>query len=78
MDCHADGLSCRLAGHHFPAGQGVAPYAGEAPRFLPTKPLHWQQQMQAVGNAVVPQVILPIAAAVREFLDARAEEGGAE
>jgi DNA (cytosine-5)-methyltransferase 1 len=70
-------LSNWLDGHQWPAGLGQPQHDYEPPRVI-TGAKNRTARIKALGNAVVPQVILPLAAAVREFLDVRAEEGGAE
>ena len=78
LDTHLNGLPCGLARHRFPAGQGAEPADHEPPRLIPSQTPDWKDKQRALGNSVVPQVVLPIAQAVREYLDAQAREGGAE
>lgn len=73
----ADGLSAWLDGHRWPAGLGHDQHDYEPPRVV-TGAKNRTPRIKALGNAVVPQVVLPIAQAVREYLDAQAREGGAE
>jgi len=73
----ADGLSRWLDGHRWPAGLGHEQHDYEPPRVV-TGAKNRTPRIKALGNAVVPQVVLPIAQAVREYLDAQAREGGAE
>lgn len=72
----ADGLSAWLDGHRWPAGLGHDQHDYEPPRVV-TGAKNRTPRIKALGNAVVPQVVLPIAQAVREYLDAQAREGGA-
>jgi DNA-cytosine methyltransferase len=68
-----DGLSSRLVGHRWPAGQGAFQYDHEPPRTVKEK-LDWHnQKIGALGNAVVPQVIYPIALVIREYLESSIE-----
>jgi DNA (cytosine-5)-methyltransferase 1 len=73
----ADGLSAWLDGHRWPAGLGHEQHDYEPPRVV-TGAKNRTPRIKALGNSVVPQVVLPIAQAVREYLDAQAWEGGAE
>lgn len=71
------GLSAWLDGHRWPAGLGHEQHDYEPPRVV-TGAKNRTARIKALGNSVVPQVVLPIAQAVREYLDAQAREGGAE
>jgi len=70
LDRAADGLSARLDGHHFPAGQGEYQYPFEPSRTCASSLPHRAHRIQALGNAVVPQVAYPIALSIREWLEA--------
>ena len=67
-----DGISYGLAAHRWPAGQGTEQYPYEPPRVLAQTTPHWQDKVRAVGNAVVPQQVYPLAVALREFLSRQA------
>lgn len=56
-----DGLSSRLDGHQQVARPNEIQYDWEPPRTLDEKTPYWNQRIKALGNAVVPQVIEPIA-----------------
>lgn len=71
MGIDVNGLSGRLVRHRWPAGQGDFQYRDEPPRT--TKEVRNRRDgVEAVGNAVVPQVVYPIAVAIREWLEAPA------
>lgn len=70
MGAHVDGVSGRLAGHRWPAGQGAFQYPYEPPRTLSQTTPHWEEKVRAIGNAVVPQLIFPIAQAIKAWLEA--------
>lgn len=65
----SDGLPGQLVGHHFPAGQGAEQYLWEPPRIIAERDKDWKEKVTAIGNAVVPQVIYPIAVSIREYLE---------
>jgi len=65
-----DGLSARLDRHQFPARPGQPQFQDEPPRVSPPSN-HRAKRLKALGNAVVPQVIYPIALAIREWLEAQ-------
>jgi DNA (cytosine-5)-methyltransferase 1 len=71
LGTNADGLSVRLAGHTFPAGQGKFQYDYEPSRTVSQKQKYHKDMIEAVGNAVVPQVIYPLALAIREYLESQ-------
>lgn len=54
----------------WPAGPGHEQYAYEPPRVI-TGIKNRMPRIKALGNAVVPQVVFPIAVAVRAFLEAQ-------
>jgi DNA (cytosine-5)-methyltransferase 1 len=56
----ADGLSYRLDGHRFPNYRGLEPFEFEPPKVTERKHLR-KERIKALGNAVVPQCIYPIA-----------------
>lgn len=71
----ADGLAGRLAGHRFPAPIGIPPCVFEPPRTAPPDTIpHRKDKVAAIGNAVVPQVVYPLAVSMFEFLKAAAGE----
>lgn len=63
-------LPGRLDGHRgqFPAAPNQAQYGFEPSRVTDRKPYR-RDRLKALGNAVVPQQALPIAQAVKQFLD---------
>ena len=67
----ADGLSDWMDFPGWPAGPGHEQHAYEPLRVI-TGAKNRTPRIKALGNAVVPQVVLPIAQAVREYLDAQA------
>jgi DNA (cytosine-5)-methyltransferase 1 len=60
-----DGLSNWLDRHQWPAGLGQEQYEWEPPR-VATGVKDRVGRLKALGNAVVPQQIYPIFAAIRE------------
>lgn len=64
-----DGISRGLDFPGWPAGRGRAQYEWEPPRTTEVKQSYRKQRVEALGNAVVPQVVYPIAAAIRELLE---------
>ena len=56
-----DGLPARIHGHQWPARLGEEQYDWEAPRIAPPKMPNRRSRIKALGNAVVPQVIEPLA-----------------
>lgn len=54
----------------WPAGPGHEQHAYEPPRVI-TGAKNRMPRIKALGNAVVPQVVFPIAVAVRAFLEAQ-------
>lgn len=63
-----DGLSRRLDAPRWPARPGEAQHAWEAPRTASGIPQR-TARLKALGNAVVPQVVEPIAEALRCWLE---------
>jgi DNA (cytosine-5)-methyltransferase 1 len=64
-----DGFSRWLDGHTvFPAGPGQEQYDWEAPRTASHQP-NRARRLHALGNAVVPVVVYPLMAMIREMLD---------
>lgn len=67
MDRVFNGLSYRVDGH-FPARTNEQPKDNE-PQLIIKKPdPNWQRRMKALGNAVVPQIVYPIAKAIMQSL----------
>ncbi|MCZ2078941.1 MAG: DNA cytosine methyltransferase [Bryobacterales bacterium] len=73
----ADGLSARLDGpvYRWPAGPGQPQHAWEPPRVTSGQPDR-TKRLKALGNAVVPQVVYPLAVAIREWLQAQDADTG--
>ena len=66
-----DGLSRQLDGNRWPAGRGQRQHEWEYPRTVASGEIADRvSRIKALGNAVVPQVIYPIAVAIREYLEA--------
>jgi len=66
--------------YRWPAGPGQPQHAWEPPRVASGIPQR-THRLKALGNAVVPQVVYPLAVAIREWLQAQdvdASEGVAE
>jgi DNA (cytosine-5)-methyltransferase 1 len=55
------GLSRELDGHRFPAGPTNSQHEWEPPRQIEERDPHWHARIKALGNAVVPQCIVPFA-----------------
>lgn len=51
-----DGISAKLGEYRWPARPGEQQYDWEAPRVTTEKPAHRIAQLEALGNAVVPQI----------------------
>lgn len=68
-----DGIPRWLAQYRQPALQGEAQYAWEYPRGIPTaaKGKEHKLQIQALGNAVFPLTVYPIAKAIMAVMDGR-------
>jgi len=68
----ADGLSAWLdaSSARWPAGPGQPQRAWEPPRVASGQPDR-TKRLKALGNAVVPQVVYPLAVAIREWLQAQ-------
>lgn len=64
-----DGVSRRLDGHRWPAGQGAEQYDWEPPR-VAAGVKNRVGRLKGLGNAVVPWQIYPIMAAIKEIDDA--------
>lgn len=63
-----DGLSDWLDFPRWPARPGEEQYDYEPPRVITEKTRNRANRLKALGNAVVPQVIYPIALTIREIL----------
>jgi len=72
-----DGLPARLDGHQWPARPGQAQFDWEPLRTTQRKDQR-ANRLKALGNAVVPQVVLPIATAIVEWLDTQSQTGQEE
>jgi DNA (cytosine-5)-methyltransferase 1 len=68
LGINPDGLSAGLAGHRFPAGQGTFQYDYEPSRTVTQKTAWHKAKIEAIGNAVVPQCIYPLALSIRDYL----------
>ena len=66
---NADGVSCGMDAHRWPARPGEAQHDYEPPRITGEKS-NRAARLKALGNAVVPQVVYPIFLSIHEFLDA--------
>jgi DNA (cytosine-5)-methyltransferase 1 len=72
LDRAVDGLSRQLDGTRWPSRPGEQQKEWEAPRTTTEKVVNRAARIKALGNAVVPQVVYPIAVAIREWLEAQA------
>jgi DNA (cytosine-5)-methyltransferase 1 len=62
------GIPSQLVTHRWPADKGLFQHSYEPPRQIANAP--WQNERnKALGNAVVPQNIYPLAVAIREWLE---------
>jgi len=59
-----DGLSSRLVEHRWPAPCGCDQYPWEPPRMTAEKMPYRKQKLQALGNAVISQVVIEIGRAI--------------
>jgi hypothetical protein len=50
------------------AGRGEPQREWEEPRTIKEKPASYRKQLMALGNAVVPQTVYPIAVAIRQLV----------
>lgn len=64
-----DGLSRQLDSHRWPARPNEDQYPWEAPRTITQKLAGRSSRLKALGNAVVPQVVQPIAEAIHALLE---------
>lgn len=69
------GLSHRLDGHQWPARPGQPQHEWEPPRTT-SDTTNRTARLKALGNAVVPQVVYPIAQSICEWLDKQNMETG--
>jgi len=67
----ADGLPAWLDRPRWPARPGEAQHAWEPPRTVAGRLPQRANRLKALGNAVVPQCVYPIALTVREYLEAQ-------
>lgn len=58
----------------WPAAPGQPQHEWEPPRVVSGQP-HRAARLRALGNAVVPQVVYPLAVAIREWLEAQDADG---
>lgn len=70
MGISANGLPRRLVEHRFPAYMGQEQCDFEPPRTIAStrETNYWEEKVHALGNAVVPQVIYPLALAINAWL----------
>ena len=74
---HFESVLCRAVAriasgvdrYSWPARPGAAQYDWEAPRTITEDIPYRRARIKALGNSVVPQVVYPIAVAIREYLD---------
>ena len=66
-----NGLSRRMDGDRWPARPNEQQHDWEAPRTITEKTKDRTKRLKALGNAVVPQVVYPIAVAIKEYLEAQ-------
>ncbi len=66
-----DGFPARLDRSRWPAPQGPFQYSWEPPRVTADKLKYRKDRIKAIGNAVVPQVVYPLACAIRDRLQAQ-------
>ena len=68
MGRNVDGLPYRVDRHQFPASRGQQQHDGEPSRVTDIT-RNRRQRIRSLGNAVVPQVIYPIAVEIWEYLE---------
>lgn len=72
-----DGIARQLDCTRWPANPGQQQYRWEAPRTITSKLASRNARLKALGNAVVPQVVQPIAEAIYAILEETNTQDGA-
>lgn len=72
LDSESDGLPARMGVCRWPAGQGKFQHEWELPRqVLADRRPTWRKEAAVYGNAIIPQVVYPLALAVFDWLQAQ-------